>query len=543
MKNLSIKSKLLSIIFGVVVVVTAIIAIQSIVTINSVSSANIAQYKEEAYKTKEYELSNYVSVALNTIDTFYQRGSKEKIKQEVQTSLTNHSSQVFETIQRVYDKFKGKLSHQELKEKIQFIVNSSRYGKNGYFWINDLDAVIVDHPIKPHLNGKNLYNFKDKGGKQIFKEFAAVCKANGEGYVDYVWPKPGYEKPQSKVSFVKLFKPFNWVIGTGAYVDDVTSKLQKEALSAISKMKYGKNGYFWINDTQPKMIMHPIKPALDGKDLSKSKDPNGVYLFNDMVKVCQTSNKGGLVKYSWAKPGKDKPQPKFSYVKKFEAWNWIVGTGAYVDDIEDKILLMKKNTSDQINSIIVTFIIEALVIILIAMLLVNLISNATIIKPLKQFEDGILSFFKYLNKESTTIVNLDDSSSDEIGNIAKIVNQNIAKTKKIIDEDEVLINNASSTMNRVKNGWYSETISGHTSNATLEQFKNSVNEMISATKEHFVGINKILEEYSNLDYRNGLKLDNIEKGGAFELLVTDINKLKDAITEMLVENKQNGLTL
>ena len=127
-----------------------------------------------------------------------------------------------------------------------------------------MNAVIVDHPIKPSLNGKDLSNFKDKGGKAIFTEFVNVCKANSEGYVDYVWPKPGFDKPQPKVSYVKLFKPFNWVVGTGAYVDDVTSKLQKEALASIAKMKYGKSGYFWINDTKPKMIMHPIKPALDG---------------------------------------------------------------------------------------------------------------------------------------------------------------------------------------------------------------------------------------------------------------------------------------
>ena len=59
-----------------------------------------------------------------------------------------------------------------------------------------------------------------------------------------MWPKPGFNKPQAKVSYVKLFKPFNWVIGTGAYVDDITKDLQKEALQAISKMRYGKSGYF-----------------------------------------------------------------------------------------------------------------------------------------------------------------------------------------------------------------------------------------------------------------------------------------------------------
>jgi len=543
MGNFSIKSKLLGIVLVAVVVSTVVLAVQSIITINQVSDANIEKYKKEAYSIKEKELENYVSVALNTVDTFYQRSSKEKFKIEVQQVLVNHTSQIFNIIQKVYDKEKGKIPTNELKDKIKFIISSSTYGKSGYFWINDMDSVIIDHPIKPALNGKDLSKFKDKNGKAIFVEFVNVCKKDGSGYVDYVWPKPGFEKPQPKVSYLKVFKPFKWIIGTGAYVDDVSNKMQKEALKAISKMKYGKSGYFWINNTEPKMLMHPIKPALDGKDLSKVKDPNGVYLFNEMVKVSNTSVSGGLVKYSWAKPGKDKPQLKFSYVKKFQAWNWIIGTGAYVDDIEDKVRAMQKETSEKIQSTIINFIISTLVIIVLVNIIINMIITKAISKPLENFQDGLQSFFDYLNRQSTTIEHLDDSSSDEIGKMAKVVNENISRVKLSIDEDDTLINQAKTTMSRVKNGWYGETITLHTSNPTLESFKNVVNDMILATREHLLNINTRLEEYSKSDYRNDLKLNNIEEGGVFETLVNDINILKDSITKILTENKQAGLTL
>jgi len=542
MKNLSIKIKLFIIIFTSMIVVSTILSIQSVMTIKKVSEEHIEKYKKEAYQIKTDELKNYVSIAINTIDTFYKRGSKEKIKQEVESTLKEHTSQVFNTIQAVYDKFKGKLTQKELKEKIKFIINSSRYGKNGYFWINDLDAVIIDHPIKPQLNGKNLSNFKDKNGKRIFYEFASICKNNSEGFVDYVWPKPGFNKPQAKVSYVKLFKPFNWVIGTGAYVDDITKDLQKEALQAISKMRYGKSGYFWINDMQPKMIMHPIKPSLDGKDLSNIKDPKGTYLFNEMVNVCKQSNQG-LVKYYWPKPGKDQPQEKFSYVQVFPAWNWIVGTGAYVDDIEDKVIAMRKVTSKHIQSIIISTIVESLILIIIMMIIVNIIMNKMIINPLTNFKDGILNFFKYLNRETDTVKHLDDSSSDEIGTMSKIVNQHIVQTKKIIDEDNHLINSANIIMDRVTKGWYNDIITQTTSNESLESFKNGVNQMINATKQHFIDINKVLEEYAHLDYRKELSMNGIEKGGVFELLLKDINKLRDSITNILKENKSNGLTL
>jgi methyl-accepting chemotaxis protein len=98
-------------------------------------------------------------------------------------------------------------------------------------------------------------------------------------------------------------------------------------------------------------------------------------------------------------------------------------------------------------------------------------------------------------------------------------------------------------MNKVKHGWYSEQIKGNTSNRSLEEFKKDVNEMINATKNHFINMNIVLEEFTKYNYINKLQLENIEKGGVFEILINDINKLRDAITAMLVENKQTGLNL
>ena len=80
---------------------------------------------------------------------------------------------------------------------------------------------MIMHPYKPEMDGKDLSDNKDPNGKELFVEFARVAKEKGEGFVDYLWPKYGADKPQPKLSFVALFKEWGWVVGTGLYIDDI----------------------------------------------------------------------------------------------------------------------------------------------------------------------------------------------------------------------------------------------------------------------------------------------------------------------------------
>ena len=110
------------------------------------------------------------------------------------------------------------------------------------------------------------------------------------------------------------------------------AEAQKQALAQLSVLRYGNGGYFWVNDMQGRMVMHPIKPELVGKNLLNFKDPSGEKLFSDIVDVVRKDG-AGFVPYEWPKPGFDRPQPKLSYVVGFAPWNWIIGTGVYIDDL------------------------------------------------------------------------------------------------------------------------------------------------------------------------------------------------------------------
>ena len=114
---------------------------------------------------------------------------------------------------------------------------------------------------------------------------------------------------------------------------------QAEAMKIIKAMRYGPDNtdYLWINDSHPRMVMHPYKPQLDGKDLSESADPDGKKLFVEFAKTCKAKG-SGFVTYKWPKPGNDQPVPKISYVALYEPWDWIVGTGVFVTEDDPKFL-------------------------------------------------------------------------------------------------------------------------------------------------------------------------------------------------------------
>jgi methyl-accepting chemotaxis protein len=115
----------------------------------------------------------------------------------------------------------GKMPEEEAKQRAMAAIKSLRYSNGEYFWINDMQPKMVMHPIRPELEGKDLTDNKDPNGQQLFVSFVNIVKASGSGFVLYMWPKPGSDKPVQKVSFVKGFEPWGWIIGSGVYVDTV----------------------------------------------------------------------------------------------------------------------------------------------------------------------------------------------------------------------------------------------------------------------------------------------------------------------------------
>ena len=112
------------------------------------------------------------------------------------------------------------------------------------------------------------------------------------------------------------------------------AEAQKQALAVLKGLRYNEKDYFWVNDMHPRMVMHPMKPELDGQDLTAYSDPNGKRLFVAFVDMVK-GNGQGFVAYMWQK-GDDTSRlyDKLSFVKGFTPWGWIIGSGISIDDID-----------------------------------------------------------------------------------------------------------------------------------------------------------------------------------------------------------------
>ena len=120
-----------------------------------------------------------------------------------------------------------------------------------------------------------------------------------------------YIKTQNLVESAYSIIEHNYALFEQGKLSEQQAK--QAALETISALRYDNSNYFWINDYQPVMVMHPFKPELNGKSLAGSKDPDGVLLFVDMVNIVKKQGEG-FIPYKWPKPGKDKPVDKIAFV-------------------------------------------------------------------------------------------------------------------------------------------------------------------------------------------------------------------------------------
>jgi methyl-accepting chemotaxis protein len=228
-RNISIQNKIM------IISLTVILSFSLVIFFYFIPSVGDA-----IYETKKEKLKDIVDSSAYTIEAMY-RDSK----------ANNETDEIFQN------------------DVIQY-VSRVRYGNTGkdYLWLNDIQPVMIFHPYRSDLNGKNLSDYKDPNGKQFFLEMVNVCRVQNAGYVSYMWQyKDDASKIIPKISYVKLIPGLNWIIGTGLYEQDVKEEIQARVQSLRIKLMAAFSCITLLLIGFVFMVSHSIK-----KNISKCVD-------------------------------------------------------------------------------------------------------------------------------------------------------------------------------------------------------------------------------------------------------------------------------
>ena len=178
--------------------------------------------KSVSIKAKLSYVILIVMMGLMTISTFALFTEKSALLKDRQAKTRNLVETVYGVLEYNHElQNKGTLTEEQAKAAALSTIKQLRYDEKEYFWINDMTPRILMHPIKPELDGRDVSDMKDPDGKRVFVKFVDIVKKDGAGFVSYMWPKPGNVDPVPKISYVKGFSPWGWVIGSGIYIDDI----------------------------------------------------------------------------------------------------------------------------------------------------------------------------------------------------------------------------------------------------------------------------------------------------------------------------------
>ncbi len=287
----------------------------------------------------------------------------------------------------------------------------------------------------------------------------------------------------------------------------------KKAALALKNLRYGKNGYFFLLDFNGFMISHP-DPKLEGKDDSNLKDPNGVYIVKGLIKTARENvDQGGYTSYMWKTPGSEQMQPKLSYSRVIKKWNWVIGTGIYIDDIDALVAKERGKIKGEISSLVTNNIIITILIVMVLLAIVTYFVNRYINKPMSEISSAMKNF------DNDLTMKIPLTSDDEIGELAKWFNSYIDNLHDVIGK----VSDATTDIN----SGLSECSIAVEQQATISTEQSAAVSEITSTMEELSASSTQIADHSNAVVQIATKTwDDTKKGAsAVESVIMKMNDI------------------
>ncbi len=323
------------------------------------------------------------------------------VEKEIEDQVRVETYRAYAVAENLYLSRGGKADDPETRRMIIEALRPVRYDNGlGYLFITSHSGLEVLFSDRPQREGENLLNLKDSLGNEVIRDMIRISETSGEGFYRYRWTKPGAEgENHPKISFVKHFAPYDWIIGTGLYLEDKTQEMKRSILAEISKVRFGEEGYIFVNTldghalvsngevmTGEKKLWEVFDPAsakeLFNKELAVARVPQGGYIYYDIRKLSDASVES----------------PKVSFVYGLPELNWLIGAGVYLDDVEAEIRELEQIIYDDLLKDM-ALIMAVAILITLASLIVFRILNLSLQRDFHQFSDFFEKAFSILQAD------------------------------------------------------------------------------------------------------------------------------------------------
>ncbi|MCT4631130.1 MAG: cache domain-containing protein [Firmicutes bacterium] len=376
------------------------------------------------------ELRERVSSVLD-----YSVYKSQEIEMVLKDNLKSRTYEAHGIMTSIYQNNKNNKSKEEIKKMIKDALRDIRFNDGrGYFFVDTLEGDVILYPVYPESEDSNIINLQDENGDYVVKEEINLVKSIGEGYIEGYWktPNSSNDEKHRKITFVKAFEPYGWYIGCGDYVDEITKEIQNEVIDYVNSIKYSENNsqYVFIHDYEGWELANGMYPEYIATNNYELEDINGAKVLQEQIDICIESN-GGYLTHYWPTVDGKSNYKKLTYVAPLPKWEWVIGTGMDISEIDAMIASKEKELE--------SFIWHRILLILIILAALVMISMIQIKSFMKKIDKNFSVFRDYMisAEESLEPIDVEDLDYTAFSELAEVTNSMTERINQLLNYDEL----------------------------------------------------------------------------------------------------------
>lgn len=376
------------------------------------------------------ELKERVAAVIDYSD--YRSQEIEKI---LKKELLSRTYEAHAVMTNIYESNKAHKSKDEITELIKDALREIRFNDGrGYFFIDSLEGDVILYPVYPGNENTNLIDLQDDKGDYVMQEEIKLVKSQGEGYIEGFWKNPnaGDDLPYKKITFVKSFEPYGWYLGCGDYLDEITQEIQREVMAYVDSIQYGEDDaqYVFLHDYDGIELANGVYPEIVGQNHYHLEDINGAKVYQEQIRICKQEN-GGYLTHYWPTTDGKSYYKKLTYVAPLSKWEWVIGTGMDVSEI-DALIAMKE---EELN----VFIWQRIGVILLVLGCLITVSRFQIRRFMMTIEKNFSVFRAHMISAEENLIPIDAKDLDysAFSDLAEVTNSMTERINQLLQFDEL----------------------------------------------------------------------------------------------------------